>query len=484
MTRVMILIVCVVAALVMAWEQQPAFLHAQTNVTRTVVARNVQSGPRRFAEVNSTPLSDQQRAAADFLLRRSTQPLQKLSDGTPWQPRRNFGPFYAGSHFPTIKIRMNGTAAEWYFTTYLQDHAGQTLIPNYYVATGGSILEALPPDIPSVGATPRHVPGAFPSTDGLHDLQFSLTRVSYSGQFGGSIQLSFSADETFEFDARRGSILWDFADAELLINVVPNYLEFNRTATGTRGVEPIYVRLRPIGATAYSLTTAATGVGTNPRTVVTLDPQSRDAELNQLSSSIETAIQSSRSRFRASAAAFVYGYIHELFRDRLGTADVVSMMELTDGFFDIQTRAGTPEIYIRARIANVKLDTDIGDEELRATVLAGSLNGDFSGGAEFDLEGRTSTAFRPILVIPLSACTGSGDLVFDFWFTEEEVTGEEQFRANTFRYALNCALLQSAANAGDWQSRFIDAFDERVITEGEDTVGAFSLEVMVSVNNR
>jgi hypothetical protein len=390
-------------------------------------------------------------------------------------PRRHFGPFHSGSHIDAIKILVNTQSVpSWYFTDYLTQHPN-TKIRSYFPA-GFNALGNI------AAATPRHIPGAVPTTDGIADLQLSMQQLSYSGRYGGSVRMTFVADETFEYDARSGTTAWDFSDLTIRVYVVPSANTFNSSAA-TVGTEPILIEVEPTVLATYQLNanSRVTGADTTDRSVL----------LKGLETALIAQIGSqSGAPFRRAASAFVYGYVHDLFSDRLTGSNVVAELQLDEGFIDPIARTGTPFMYAAFRVSALEDMPDVGSD-LRLNLGGCLINDPTTGISSCDqriaeLRDRTSTSYWVSAVLPLSDCHSNTthvmvnasiteiDLVFDDRFT----TGE-QFRA------VDCGALQSMVAQQQWGSYDIYRVENVPLREDDGTLsGLLSFEIRISLENR
>ena len=446
-----------------------ADVSAQTGTSRQIEPRwqrVSESGPDPLL----TPAKQKPQLTPEMIARaRSAMPLVPANAPN---PRRNFGPFYTGSHLDAIKIVLNGRAAAWYYTDYLTQHAA-TKIRSYFPA-GFTALSGIP-----TGAGPRHIPGTFPQQDGFNDLQLSLSRIRYSGRFGGSVELTFVSDETYEYDARAGTILWDFADVTLRMYVVPSYVRFNANPN-TVGAEPLFLEFEPRVLAAYQVDASNRVSG--------VDTQDRSADLQTFWTATSGQLRS--QALRRAASAFVYGYIHDLFADRLSGANVVAQMELDENFLDLDVRTGTPYVYGAFRASAIEdVDTEPGDEHLVVKISGCQVDGatqeSYCGDRESDIGARDSTPYWTLVIFPLSQCNTNTHLMVQVNVSEVDTVFDDEFETAMEFRQVNCTALNNLVSQQRWGSSEIYRVENVRLEDADGNLaGLVSLEIRLSLENR
>lgn len=412
-------------------------------------------------------------------LARARSSIQPIRPNRP-NPRRNFGPFHTGSHIDAIKILASGTTApSWYFTDYLTQHP-TTKIRRYF-PSGFTPLTTLPSGV-------RHVPGTVGQSDGLHDFQLSLQRWHYSGRYGGSIELTFGADETYEYDARLGSTVWDFTDLTLRAYIVPSAARFN-TNPGMVGNEPIFVEFEPSVRATYHLNANGTVAG--------LDTANRSAALDTVWAAFRTQVGAGSGQgqaFRRAAAAFVYGFMHDstLFGDRLTGTNLVSELLLDEGFVDpiVNTGpqyAGTPYIYAAFRMSALD-DPDVGNDleaRVGGCLVDASSQDSYCGDHRYVLNGRTSTTYSVMAIMPLSDCNTHTFLNFVVDIDDVDLVFDDEFSTGVQYRLVDCQVLQAMASQQRWGDYEIVRAENVPLRDGDgDARGLVSVEIRLSVENR
>jgi hypothetical protein len=389
---------------------------------------------------------------------------------------RNTGPFCMPS-LSAIKLIIDGQSAQWYFTNFLTVDPIGAYVKRYLPTS--FVSPTLPSDISSSG-TPRHVPGTFPSNlaQGLHDTKFQLSCFRYSRRFGGSVELEFRDEETYEYDARDASFLWDMDDVKLSVFLVPRANQLNTAVAGI-GSEAKYLELNPKILLAYSIDAASR---------IAADASDQRVAFNALWTATTGNLLSSSSAgtFRIPVGAFVHGFIHYLFRDTLTGTNRGSMLELDENHIAVTTTSGTAIVTASLRVTDIDLTTSTFQSGTKLTLRAtASWDATLTDQFTFDLENRTSTSSHTFITFPLTACPTSGSPTVNVTGTyrEEFPWGDDTNSIGNNSVTVDCNRLQSAALQSDWGSVTSTPL---AFAEDEDgtQVGSLNIVVAFSVHNR
>lgn len=386
---------------------------------------------------------------------------------------RHIGPF-CGSELGAIKLRLDGMQARLYFTRFLTSHASGPFVQNYLPA--GYTPPQLPPELPpGSGANPRHVPGEFPGINGFHDLQLALSCIRYSGRYGGSVELIFRSEEHFEYEARQGSILWDFRNLEISQFIVPNFRRFN-SGPGS-DIERIYLEVRWESATAYQIAGPS---------AITVEADAHRSDFDALWGTFLAGNVSSQGdpAFRAPTRALMYGFINELFRTELSGTMLVSMLELDDNHLNIWTRAGTAMVMLRIGISDIDLTTlPVEGHSYVVVTATASWNSQLTRSLSFDIEGKSSIGYRTFFMFPLlQVCAGTNpsvNLSFVFRETYPLITRDSPSVSSSA--PVDCVALQSAMTTGDWGMQVTRTIPIREGTSGD---GSLNIDVGFLLQNQ
>lgn len=369
-------------------------------------------------------------------------------------------PSYVTQNLNQIKVRALRNQLTWYFMAYLPDHPNPNLTRRYFPA-GLPEFNSLPPDAPPPPSPnqnpplPRHIPGEQPGQDGLHDQQFSLASIECSDRFGGTMNLRFIADESLEYDVRKGNRIWDLQETQLEVYVTPRHHILNTTQKA--GGESVYVEFDYGHVAAYDLVTQ--------NNLTRIEPAASDhaAELETIFREVATSVSQTNAsefrNFRDSASAFSYGLIHEAFLDRLPGGDVVAMMELGEDHLDLTTRAGVPAIYVAARITDIDFFIEDDDEDENYDVLLSAcweMNGPCTDRRIRNLSDDDWTAFYQLFSVPLSSCPPNVGRHVSIAL--RSAVGTDHFQSPIAFLDVNCSALHADAALFQWGSStvFVD----------------------------
>jgi len=400
--------------------------------------------------------------------------FRRLTALPPITTVRRSGPF-CGPDLNSIKLQIDGQGAHWYFTDFLTSNPAGPFVSRYLPAS--YTPQQLPPDISSTG-TARHVPGAFKTQDGMQDIRFYLSCVRYSRRFGGTVQLLFRDEETYEYDARHGSTLWDLDDVDLSIFVVPTPAQFN-TAVAV-GTERKFVEIRPRTLLAYT-------VGTNGS--ITPDASNQAAAFDTLWSSVASGILAggAPASVHYPVGAFVYGFIHYLWSATLTGANRVAMMELDENTLNLTLRAGQPTVDVSVRVTNISLSEGFGQTGTSVTV-SGTASWDptLTTSHRFNLDDRTSTSSVTLVSFPLSACPASGSpsVIVTGQVRQTYIWGGQDSPLGSSNHGIDCAALQQAANSSAWGVRAYSVMPFSQTDSGGTQLGHFEIIVSTAIQNR
>lgn len=382
-----------------------------------------------------------------------------------WRPLRHFGPFFSGSDITQIHLVLNGKNAVWYYQDFLTGHEDSAIFQKYYGA-----------NLPSTTPTVNVVPGTYPNADGFDDIQMELQRISYSSRYGGSVQLQFQSNEDYEVEVRKGTTLWDLNSLIMRVYVVPVATVFNPNNPIYSAPRVVYVEFIPSGAVAYDIA----------GTILSVRP---DNALTELTNALgEYGPQVASANFSRDASRLVYGFVHSQFKDYIAATDKVDMIEITNDFLDLHTRAGEVTFHLNIRISDINLDTEWGDEEIVIEIAAEHVFdlddrvGNPSIAHEFDaINNREGTPFRNFGVFKLDQCAALDSVIFIIKVVEDDdfPSPDDEYNLIANSIAFECGTLQTRANNGNFGTVSENATEGVLIMDDDSVEGALSYVTQV-----
>jgi len=371
-----------------------------------------------------------------------TKPPQKWPKDLAWRPLRHFGPFYYGSEFAQIQVRLTGASAIWYFNDFFATCTDASWYTQYFAGN----LPATPTSIPSTPPSTQYIPGQFRGSDGIHDLLFGLDSVELSSQFGGSVKLSFQTIEDYEYEVQKGQIIWDVRSIEMIIFVTPRAEVFNQPnrVNYSNNLSVVFVPHDPI---AYDISGSAIALMDDPK-------------IDELQDALQAAasLLISQTAFANTASKFVHGFLHGQLQNEIGASEIVTMIEVRDGFIDAYTQNATPMFSISLRLHPIHVDDEQGFKNVTGDIFAehvftlprGSDDNPVFG-YEFAVASGDSTTFRSSGFFNLQECTELQEFLYMVsatgWgglFTDPR-TGH---LIDTV--SIDCNVLQSRQNASNY----------------------------------
>lgn len=325
-----------------------------------------------------------------------TKPPQSWPKDLAWRPLRHFGPFYYGSEFAQIQLRVNGASAIWYFNDFFASCPDASWYTQYFAGN----LPATSTSIPSTPPSTQYIPGQFRGSDGIHDLLFGLDSVELSSQFGGSVKLSFQAIEDYEYEVQQGQTIWDVRSIEMIIFVTPRAEVFNQPNRINYGnnLSVVFVPHDPI---AYDISGSVIALMDDPK-------------IDDLQNTLQTAASqlNSQTAFVNIASKFVHGFLHGQLQNEIGASEIVTMIEVRDGFIDAYTQNATPMFSVSLRLHPIHVDDEQGFKNVTGDIFAehvftlprGSDDNPVFG-YEFAVGSGDSTPFRNSGLFNLQECT-------------------------------------------------------------------------------
>jgi hypothetical protein len=267
------------------------------------------------------------------------RPPANWLSGIRWRPLRHFGPFHYGSDFEQIQI----FGSTWYFNDYFSTCPDASWYRQYF---GGNLPQNRTP-IRTSPPPPTYVPGEYPANPNDLEVLFRLEHITYSSNYGGSVKLTFLSIEDYEYEVRHGQTLWDVSSLEMQVYVVPRAGVFNSTSSYTiYSNNTVHVDFNAYDPVAYEI-----GSGN-------IISRLNDTKSNELSEHLNTIGASLINSFTLPAVRFVHGFLHGQFQSEIGTNDFVDMIEISDGFLSMHTRAPIPMLFLETRLSYIDIPRD------------------------------------------------------------------------------------------------------------------------------
>ena len=430
-----------------------------TAVTSTATAK--------LAALNSEQTKQLSAVMTKGLVTRSIKPPPSwIAEQVRWSPRRHFGPLYGNSP----DLHLDGNAATFVYNRFFTGHPDAPVFQKYYGA-------ALPSNQPTL---PQAIPGTVPNGDGFRDVRLSFDQLTYSSRYGGSFKLTFLSIEDFQVEYRKGTDAWDIGALQMNIYVRPSPNQFNPNSPITSGT--VWLELLPQQVTGYTLDPNNNAISDKPG-----DP------MPALAVALADTAQSMRGAgtLPREAARFSYGLVHSAFWGEIGANNSVNGIELSDNFFLPRTSAGNATAVVSVQLANVRLNTEPGDEEIYPTIVAthqfrGNDNPPSFSWSLSRINDGESTGWKTVGVFPVPFdCSGLETIFLQIKFREQDDPGfDDNFITDPHTIQtgqLNCAGMQTAFNNGEL-GLFSNLPDQpiSIVADGE-VEGAVNVRMRVSV---
>lgn len=231
------------------------------------------------------------------------------------KPNCYFGPFRDNALISKINVVIGQTQnARWYHGDFFNDNPDSARYKPFY----GNL--PLSDEKPAYNYTP----GLYSGTDGSGYINFTLDKISYSGKYGGTIELLFMANEDVGFELRKGQIIWDVKDLKMKVFVTPTCQGLTSPHTAYNSGN-VMCELETSEYTAYSLISNRVSI------LDDLKNQEYNDTLKTLSNKIASDIQQVARRFTG-------GFLWSKFPDLLGVTSYVTGINISDDFIDIKRR--------------------------------------------------------------------------------------------------------------------------------------------------
>ena len=349
-----------------------------------------------------------------------------------YSPLKFTGP-YARPQFKDIQILLvpKKPSAPSMATTFFGDYFEEiaTNPPNHVKALyrlyfGNSIFESLagkhPPD-PTPGTSieftvkTRIDSGNKNQTHALGIL-LQLKRLSYTSRYGGSIRLDFEMVEDYFYEffcpsngAGKGPYFYDLS--RLQMSVFIKVLKFRPANQTPRfiGASGMFVEFHPRVEGVYS------GTESGGMIFPALAPALSGEQFNEAVSYLHEQLSEYSTALVSLAhlGSFTLGFLHNELRDTQLTGDfIVEQVAISDGEIQIWTRQAQYFLTIHYSVRHVKLDTELGKEEVRLALKGahsfytepgdrGYRTHDYIEGQKMKAEGRRSSLYH-IATLPIS----------------------------------------------------------------------------------
>ncbi len=236
-----------------------------------------------------------------------------------WQlhtkPNSYFGPFRDNALLNKISIVIGQTQnARWYHGDFFNDNPDSDRYKPFYG------------NLPISDEKPayNYTPGLYSGADGSGYINFTLDKISYSGKYGGTIELLFMANEDVGFEFRKGQIIWDAKILILKVFVTPTCQGLT-SPHSAYSLGSVMCELEASAYTAYSLISNRISILDDLKT------QEYNDTLKTLSNKIASDIQQIARRFTG-------GFLWSIFPDLLGITSYVTGLNISDDFIDIKRR--------------------------------------------------------------------------------------------------------------------------------------------------
>jgi len=388
--------------------------------------------------------------------------------GLAYRPRRNFGPFFSGSDFLSVKVLMNGQAANVFYGQFLVTHPDADLFKRYYG-----------PSLPNTDVSWSSVPGRFPpcsqgSPATTNNIVLALTRVRWRARYGGSIELLFRSQEDFEGELCYQGVTWDLGSLEMRVYVTPTTTVLNGAIQSPQSANVVIgsvsgIELTTSNETAYDASRIALSDPTASGTLA--------RALADLSKSLLTS--SNQHPLLLDATRFAYGFLNSQFQDDLGPLKVVDTIEISDDFLQLKTHVGQPYVRLEVRIFHLHWD---GAEDMNVEIWTFWDPNSYAYSSDVTIPGVSdgeATGYHTTMLWPLRVCNPSlPDASFFFDVHDGDAAASKLYDLRVF----NCSELQAryAANKfgviNEWH---VSPVWLRV---GDETQGWLSAYVRLSMN--